>query len=120
MSSEEDGAQLMATFKRKNDRKATPPQTAVPSAFSPGAFISEQSTPADEDVSSVQPQPRTRRAICVRVKPIANKAEYTYIEPRDEVEGILREFYGRRGNTLYEVRLFGDKIQQVSESITRR
>jgi hypothetical protein len=120
MSSEEDSAQLMATFKRKDGRKAAPQQTAAPSAFPPGAFVSEQSKPADEDASPVQPPPRTRRAICVRVKPIANKAEYTYIEPKDEVEGILREFHGRRGDMLYEVRLFGDKTKQVSESFTRK
>jgi hypothetical protein len=60
---------------------------------------------------------RTRRALCVRVEPIDDKEEYVYYEPKDEVEGILREFSRRKGgDLLYEVRLFGDKTKQVSDS----
>lgn len=120
MSSEEDSARLIANFKKRGGRNAAPPRTPAPSAFSPGAFISGNSTLGDDDASPARSVPRTRRAICVRPKPIANKEEYTYIEPRDEVDGILREFNGRKGEMLYEVRLFGDKTKQVSEIITRR
>lgn len=51
----------------------------------------------------------------MRVKPVEDKEEYVYYEPKDEVEGILREF-SRKGAMIYEVRLVGDRIKQVSES----
>jgi len=57
----------------------------------------------------------TRKAICVRAKPLVDRSEYIYYEPKEEVEGIIREF-SSRGDMLYEVRLFGDRTKQVSDS----
>lgn len=67
------------------------------------------------NVTSQPDTPTTRKAICVRAKPLDDRSEYVYYEPKDEVEGILREF-SRRGDMIYEVRLFGDRTKQVSES----
>ena len=114
MSSDDDGAQLMATFKRNSGRNAAPLKVAERPATSPGEFISENSSGA-EDGTSRSDSTRARRALCVRVKPIDRKDEYVYYEPRDEVEGILRE-YSKKDDMVYEVRLFGDKTKQVSES----
>ena len=113
MSSDDDGAQLMATFKKNGGRKAALPRVAERPAVSPNDFISEHSPGADDGTSRSE-SPRSRRALCVRVKPIGGKEEYVYYEPKDEVEGILRE-YSKKGDMVYEVRLFGDRTKQVSE-----
>ena len=76
--------------------------------------MSERS-PGAEEVAPRAQSPKTRRALCVRVKPVKKKDEYVYFEPKDEVEGILREF-SKKGDMLYEVRLFGDKTKHVSAS----
>jgi hypothetical protein len=116
MSSDDDGAELMAAFKSRGARKAAPPKIAEQPAQSPEASASGHNSEG-ESGRSLSNTSRTRRALCVRVEPIDDKEEYVYYEPKDEVEGILREFSKRKGgDLLYEVRLFGDKTKQVSDS----
>ncbi|KAF1945307.1 hypothetical protein EJ02DRAFT_451612 [Clathrospora elynae] len=124
MSSDEDGAQLMAAFKNKrpNSRKssAAPPKPAKQRSFSPGAVFSEEDNSEDEadsnTINGTTPS-RSRKAVCVRVPPVQDKSQYVYFEPKDEVEGILREFSkkgGKKGEMLYEVKLFGDSTKQIT------
>jgi hypothetical protein len=37
------------------------------------------------------------------------------IEPSEEVERIMREFSGRKGEISYEVKLSGNRVKQVSQ-----
>ncbi|KAH3934471.1 hypothetical protein JI435_064500 [Parastagonospora nodorum SN15] len=110
MSSDDDGAQLMAAFQRKDSRKAAPPPKP-PRIASPV----EPAEP-DQDVEATgrdAEEPRVRRALCVRVKPVTNRDEYVYYEPAEEVEEILKE-YSRRGDMLYEVKMTGNTKKQIN------
>ncbi|KAH6106182.1 hypothetical protein HBI81_252880 [Parastagonospora nodorum] len=94
MSSDEDGAQLMAAFQRKGSRKAAPPPE--PSRI---ASPVEPAEP-DQDVEATgrdAEEPGVRRALYVRVKPVSNRDEYVYYEPVEEVEEIVKG-YSRRGD----------------------
>ena len=103
----------MAAFKRKGGRPTAPrPATEQPSPYSSNGG-SARSVETQDRSSRAPSRPRTRRALCVRVKPIEKKDEYVYYEAKDEVEGILREF-SKKGDMFYEVRLFGDRTKQVS------
>jgi hypothetical protein len=113
MSSDEDGVDLMAAFKSKGARKATPPRAVERRQPSPA--VSDSKASGSENASSRPNKPTTRRAVCVRAKPLDDRSEYVYYEPKDEVESIVREF-SRKGDVIYEVRLFGDRTKQVSES----
>lgn len=113
MSSDEDGAQLMATFQKQTSQNAPSPQRKEQSSVPARDFILEHSSEAERGMSRAQSPRKTRRALCVRVKPVENKDEYTYYEPRDEVEAIVREF-SKRGKMLYEVRLSDGSAKQVS------
>jgi hypothetical protein len=125
MSSEEDSAALIAAFKKK----PAPEPRANAALSAPRAAKEASDCPAtmslhddlEEDFTMhIETPPRRRRAVCVRV-PSANvkKADYKYYEPQDEVERILREFSGRKGEMLYEVKLLGDRVKQVSDNIPR-
>ena len=46
-----------------------------------------------------------------------NRQEYTYFEPKDEVESILREFT-TKGRVMYKVILEGGATKEVSEAAT--
>lgn len=111
MSSDEDGVQLMAAFKRKS----APAPKAQPAVLSPAAFISD-------DGSDVEPNPRTeiqrkpRRALEVRLSPVRNREQYTLYEPEDEIDSILRE-YNKRGTMMYGVKLWSGATKQVSETL---
>ncbi|KAF2830729.1 hypothetical protein CC86DRAFT_343714 [Ophiobolus disseminans] len=111
MSSDEDGSQLMAAFKG-GGRNAAPPKVAKQPTLSPADLMSEHSSEAEVDTPRSE-KPTTRRALCVRVEPVDKKDEYVFYEPKDEVEGILREFSKKR-EVLYEVRLFGDNTKQIT------
>jgi hypothetical protein len=112
MSSDEDGAALMAAFQKKPGpipislEKAQSPVSATGS-------IPKLNSGAEDGASRTQTQPKTRQAVCVRVQPVQNRDQYTYFEPHDEVEEVLREF-SRKGDMRYEVRLFGKASKQVS------
>jgi hypothetical protein len=114
MSSDEDGAELMAAFKKNAGLKATP----VEKMQSPGPAKEPTATHNSEPERSrsrASSVPKTRRALCVRVRPILNKDEYTYFEPEDEVEEIIGEF-SRRRDILYDVKLISGVSKQVSAS----
>ncbi|KAF1845477.1 chromodomain-helicase-DNA-binding protein 4 [Cucurbitaria berberidis CBS 394.84] len=113
MSSDEDGAELMAAFKKQGGRQSTATSSNKPASFSPGDFISDDGSGGEEHHSQVGSSRKMRRALCVRPSPVRNKNEYTYYEPKDEVEGIIREFT-RRGEMLYEVRLWSDKVKVIN------
>lgn len=121
MSSDEDGSELMAAFKKKDDRKliTARPKSPEPAAFSPGNFISDDGSGGEEHVTTVASLPKSRRAVCVRPSPIRNKHNYTYYEPQDEVHSILREFT-RKGEIMCQVRLWNDKSKVVSETLNRK
>ncbi|RMZ74558.1 CHD1-transcriptional regulator [Pyrenophora seminiperda CCB06] len=81
---------LMAAFKKKGMGTALASQISL--------------SDGDDGAMRAIERPQKRRALCVRV-PTANinKADYTYYEPVDEVDKIMREFAGRDRNILYQV-----------------
>ena len=125
MSSDEDGAALMAAFKKKpppgpkaNAALSTPRPTPAREASDSPATMSMPDDMDEEFTMHIETPPRKRRAVCVRIPSAkVKKAEYKYYEPQDEVEKILREFAGRKGEMIYEVRLSGDRVKQVSDYI---
>ncbi|KAH7346025.1 hypothetical protein BKA66DRAFT_576699 [Pyrenochaeta sp. MPI-SDFR-AT-0127] len=115
MSSDEDGAKLMASFKKKGEQKsvAAPAQLEKQPSFSPADFLSEDEPAGEETHKNVDTGPIIRRLMYVRAVPVRDKHEYTYYEPEDEVEDIIREF-SRRGKTVFEVRLWRDKAEEIT------
>lgn len=113
MSSGEDSGDLMAAFqgKGKGQRKA-PPSTRKRSSFSPGNFISDQSSTVDEPKNKRAPAIR-RKVVGIRVSPVRNRHEYTYYEPSVTAVKILRE-YERRGDILHSVKLSSGDTEEVS------
>jgi hypothetical protein len=112
MSSDEDGAELMAAFQRRRSPEAIPPKKAhspVPATDSMPGFNSG----ADETTDRARTPSKKRQLLCVRAQPVRNREQYIYFEPRDEVEEVLREF-SRKGDMWYEVTLFGKASKQVS------
>lgn len=130
MSSDDDAGELMAAFRRggtarsgANNRTSTPQRLPVrPSPAKKRAstavedFVSDSSS-AEEHVATAEPPPKVRRLLQIRPKPVQNREEYTYYEPQDEVESIVREST-KRGELAYEVRLVGGEIREVSEAAT--
>jgi hypothetical protein len=47
---------------------------------------------------------------------VKNRNEYTYYEPQDEVEAIVREFK-KNDDLAYEVKLVGAGTKEVSDAI---
>lgn len=124
MSSDEDGAALMAAFKRKpapgpkaNAALNAPRPAPAREASDCPATMSMQDDINEDFTMHVETPPRKRRAVCVRIPSAkVKKAEYTYYEPQDEVERILREFSGRKGEMIYEVKLSGGRVKHVSDN----
>jgi len=114
MSSDEDSAALMAAFRTKGAGSALAKKTS----FSPSAPLANDYSDGKDNVVRANILPRKQRVVCVRV-PTAkiNTADYTYYEPVNEVETILREFAGKGRDMMYQVRLFGGRIKQVSGGI---
>jgi hypothetical protein len=117
MSSDEDGAKLMAAFKKSAGPKAIPRKTTpLEKARTPAPAeesIATHNSEFERSRSREQPTLKTRRALCVRVSPVLDRDQYTYFEPEDEVGEIIREF-SRRGDILYDVRLLSGTSKQVS------
>src|SRR4051812_41631876 len=111
MSSDEDGAALMAAFKKKGTSDVLEKHTTS----SPRAQSTNNDSGGDRTIMRAKTPLQKQRAVCVRV-PTAkiNTADYTYYEPVDEVETIVREFAGKGKDLLFQVRLFGGRIKQVS------
>jgi chromodomain-helicase-DNA-binding protein 4 len=122
MSSDDDPSALMAAFKKgappkkvlesRASRPAPPPRKQASSS-------SGQSILADESGNknggtSIQTVTLPRKAVAVVVTPVRNRAEYTYYEPQDTVDNIVREFQ-RKGHFMYEVKLTNGRIHKVSE-----
>ncbi|KAF2849819.1 hypothetical protein T440DRAFT_425702 [Plenodomus tracheiphilus IPT5] len=110
MSSDDDGVQLMAAFKKKAGLN---PSAAPHRTSTPRRVVSIGSTPAPIAFTPINKAPKKRKLAYVHVSPVRNKEDYTYYEPKDEVEGIIRD-YLRRGEMRYEVRLWGDKTKEIS------
>lgn len=108
-SDEEDVVNLIAAF-QKGPRKLSLRGRSRPS-FSPGNFISS----GDEDHASQSSPAQPRKAVAVVVSPVRNREEYTYYEPREAVQNILREFT-HKGDLMYEVKLSDGNTREVSES----
>ena len=97
MSSDEDGADLMASFKK--GKGSGPSRTRKEPSVSPGMFFSEDESSATEGGASAvnQRRPTRKVAVAVRVPPMQHpRSEYTYHEPKETAERILRE-YARKG-----------------------
>lgn len=114
MSSDEDTAALMAAFKKG---AAKPKSNASPTQ--PEAQPSHHaSSSKDESIIHIQTATTTRKLLCVRIPPATiNRADYTYYEPKDEVEYIMREFSEGNGDMSYQVRLVGKQVKQVSSTL---
>jgi hypothetical protein len=120
MSSDEDAAGLMAAFKKnptgRRKSRAAPPRPTKQTSFSPAAIFSEDGSEEGRDTIRVDTPPSTRKVVAVRIQPKnINKKDYKYYEAKVEVEEVLREFPGRRGEMIYEVRVFPEQTKQVSE-----
>lgn len=138
MSSDDDATKLMAAFRKggatrsgANNRKstsATPaPRRSTPrrspvrrespkkrASISVENFLPESSS--GEDVITAESPPKVRRLLQIRPKPIANKDEYVYYEPKEEVESIVKESLKRGNDIAYVVRLVGGETKEVSEA----
>lgn len=111
MSSDEDGAALMAAFRKKDTSDALEKHTTSP----PRAQSTNNYSSGDRTTMRARTPLQKQRALCVRVPAVKiNTADYTYYEPVDEVETIVREFAGKGKDLLFQVRLFGGRIKQVS------
>jgi hypothetical protein len=142
MSSDEDAIQLMAAFKKggtaqtgASASKSKPASAAPPlrratsqrsSSRTPSPkkqklkqkrvsiavenFLSDSSS--GEDLDKAESPPKVRRLLQIRPSPVRNRNEYTYYEPRDEVESIVREFT-TKGRVMYMVKLEGGAIKEV-------
>lgn len=121
MSSDDDGSVLMAAFKkgaaskkdlgRSASRQAPSPRKQA--SFSPGQFISDDESEDADKGASMPTAISVRKAIAVRAAPVRNRSEYTYYEPQDTVENIVREFQ-KNGNLMYEVKLTNGQTREVS------
>jgi chromodomain-helicase-DNA-binding protein 4 len=122
MSSDDDPSALMAAFKKgappkkvlesRASRPASPPRKQASS--SPGQSILADESGNRNGGTGIQPVTLARKAVAVVVAPVRNRAEYTYYEPQDTVDNIVREFQ-RKGHFIYEVKLTNGRIQQVRE-----
>ena len=147
MSSDEDATQLMAAFKKsgtartgpsksksksKSASAAPPPRSATPRrspsrtppprkqkqkrvSIAVENFLSDSSS--GEDLDNAESPSKVRRVLQIRPSPVRNRDEYTYFEPQDEVESILREFT-TKGRVMYKVKLEGGVTKEVSEAAT--
>ena len=78
-------------------------------------FLSDSSS--GEHLNSAESPSKVRRVLQIRPSPVRNRDEYTYFEPQDEVESILREFT-TKGRVMYKVKLEGGVTKEVSEAAT--
>ncbi|XPS69142.1 hypothetical protein M3J09_001422 [Ascochyta lentis] len=138
MSSDEDASQLMAAFRKggtskaaANTRTSAPPARRStpkrstprpsPARHSPAkrrasiaveSLLSASSSEGEDVINAASP-PQVRRLLHIRPDPVQNKDEYTYYEPQDEVESIVREAT-KRGHVAYEVKLVGGGTRQIN------
>jgi len=122
MSSDEDSASLMAAFKRGSEKysintsaatSSKPPPSRRKPSFSPEQFISDGSSTDGGEIRGQVPLLYKRKAVAVRAPPVRNRSEYTYYEPSEIVQSIVRKSQ-RRGKIIYEVKLIDGNTKQVS------
>lgn len=137
MSSDDDAVQLMAAFRKGGATRssATAPKSASgtparrstprrsPARREPPKkrasvpvenFLSESSS--GEDAINAESPPKVRRLLHIRPKPVTNREEYTYYEPQEEVESIVKESIKRGSDIAYVVKLVSGGTKEVSET----
>ncbi|CAN9083091.1 unnamed protein product [Alternaria alternata] len=120
MSSDEDGAALMAAFKKKPAGRNTSAPQAAPlgeASDSPATISLQDDTNDDLEFLRIEIPPRKRRLLCVRIpQKQIRRAEYKYYGPQDEVEKVLHEAsVGKKGEMMYKIKPFGsDRVKQVT------
>ena len=112
MSSDEDAADLMESFKKGARTTPTPPTRKQPSV-SPGMFFSDESSADDEVISQDTSSGTARRLLAVQLPPVRSKKGFVYYEPREEIEAIVLE-YSRKGDVMYKAKLLSGHIREVS------
>lgn len=136
MSSDEDATQLMAAFRKgpitktganefKSASAASPSRRSTPrrsparpslarkrASIAVESFLSDSSS--EVNVAHAESPPKVRRVLHVRASPVRDRDEYTYYEPKDEVESIVQEIT-TKGQVMFEVKLAGGGTTQVSE-----
>ena len=145
MSSDEDATQLMAAFKKGGTAKTGPSKSKSKSKSASAAPPSRSATPrrspsrtpppkkqkrvsiavenflsdssSGEYLNNAESPSKVRRVLQIRPSPVRNRKEYTYFEPQDEVESILREIT-TKSRVMYKVRLEGGATKEVSEAAT--
>lgn len=145
MSSDDDAAQLMAAFRKGGavrsgataamsatksatntpaPRRSTPRRSPVrreppKKRASPAVerLLSESSS--EEDIINAEPPPKVRRLLHIRPKPVLNREEYTYYEPQEEVERIVKKSTKRGTDIAYVVKLIGGETKEVSAAASR-
>jgi hypothetical protein len=114
-SSDEDGVMLMAAFKKGGQTEGNSPMRKQESALVEKNTFNRMSR---EDTSSEgsPPQPRQfkRALVAVNVPPVRRRHEYTYYEPKETVERILRESR-RQGKYVYKIEIVGGTTKEVRE-----
>jgi hypothetical protein len=123
MSSDDDPSALMAVFKKGAPKKAPESEASRPAppprkqaSSSSGQLILDDESENPNGGTGIQSVTSARRAVAVRVGPVRDRAQYTYYEPQDTVDTIVRGFQ-RKGHSMYEVKLTNGRIQQVSELV---
>ncbi|KAL5118562.1 hypothetical protein ACEQ8H_003577 [Pleosporales sp. CAS-2024a] len=113
MSSDEDATQLMAAF-QKDGRKSPSPPTHRPKSPSTDRAVSEQPSNTEKTEASPHPaKPTIRRVLEVRAKPVANRDDYVYFEPADEVAEIVTES-SENDELFYDVILIGGTTKKIT------
>ncbi|KAH6633608.1 PHD/FYVE-zinc-finger like domain-containing protein [Boeremia exigua] len=134
MSSDDDATQLMAAFRRggatrsgANNLKpastrgrSTPrrsPARTLPAKQGATVAVENMFTDSssDEDeINAESPPSKIQRVLHVRTSPVRNRSEYTYYEPRDEVESIVLERTSRKGDIIYDVKLVSGETKEIN------
>ena len=119
MSSDEDAAALMAAFRKKTARGIEPNTIPFQPINRDSRRASSSGVVSTDNESILRvPTPTVRRRLhSVRIPPAnINRAEYTFYEPSDEVERIVRESSGKHGEMFYEVQITGNGVKKVSST----
>jgi hypothetical protein len=102
-----------ATSQRSSSRTPSPKKQKLKQkrvSIAVENFLSDSSS--GEDLDKAESPPKVRRLLQIRPSPVRNRNEYTYYEPRDEVESIVREFT-TKGRVMYMVKLEGGATKEV-------
>ncbi|KAF3040471.1 hypothetical protein E8E12_004481 [Didymella heteroderae] len=95
---------------RRSPARRVPPKKRTLIAVE--EFLSGSSS--GQDVVTAESPPKVRRLLHIRPKPIANKDEYTYYEPQEEVESIVKESAKRGNDIAFVVKLVGGGTKEIN------